>query len=163
MSDSEDIQVKTIKKPKKAITEKQKLARQANLAKGRETRKQNIEAKKRKSKNVEYQLDSSDDESDDEVDMDSLILSKKPKKKHESKRERVQYDDDADFRGMRKELQDIRAAMYEMNKKQRRKRTPKESGTKIVVLPNNNAPAHKEASQPYDNSIRQLLAAINKK
>ncbi len=156
MSDSDEIHVTEHKekKPRKPITEKQRVARQANLAKGRETRRLKIAERKKQPKSAEYDLESSSD--DEEVDMSSLILSKKKHKKPERQMKGV----DDDMSSMRKEMQEMRSVMYEMSKRQRKK-PRKQASTKIVLLPNQNQPA-KEAPQ-YDANISQLLAAINKR
>ena len=80
---------KNVKKVVK-ITDKQKAARKANLAKGREKRMETIKQKKEDTKNEEYDLSSNDGDNDvDESssDDDLIISRKKPTKTKQVKKD----------------------------------------------------------------------------
>lgn len=144
------------KKSKKAITEKQRQARIANLAAGRAKRMENLKAKKAP---IEYDLDSDDDDDEDESsDDDEFVLSKKKKKPvvKKVKSAGVPAPD------LRNELQELRGMMYKMAKQQK-KAKPKQGGNKIVVLPAQQSNSQSAPSSEYNSSLNQLLHAIGRK
>ncbi len=146
MTESQDeVEVPKIIKKRKPITEKQKAARQANLKKGRETRLKNLAAQKTTPK---YDLESS---SDSEVDMDSIVMKRVPKKGK---------GDDNELQNIKKEMEEMRSVMWEMQKKQKKK---KKSAPKInVLLPQSQHEKVKDVISDlgFDRQIRELMAAV---
>ena len=166
MSDREsDIEVPapTPKRAKKQITDKQKSARAANLAKGRAARMKKI-AEKKKSKAVkdkEYDLGSESSESDSEVDMDDYVLSKKKKANARQvlKRERspIQKVEQLDTSGIKKEMEEMRDVMRAIVKQQRKKpKEKRQGGTKLVLLP-----PHAHGEQPQATQSPAETAVVN--
>ena len=118
------------KRAKRPMTDKQKVARLANLEKGRKTRQENIQ-KRKEPQDEEYDLDTeSDDESDDD---DDFILSKVKHKlkpsKNEKKPDKNELKDDVN------QLKDIVEQLVVMQKKKTKKANKPRNSTKIVMLP----------------------------
>ena len=144
-------------KNKRPMTDKQKAARLANLERGRKKRMESIKQKKedeQEPKGVEYDLSSEDDRPDlSSSDSDAFVISKKkPKKKQKTEKGPLvplgdNLRDDFD------ELKSMVTELAKMQKKQhksiqRNSAPKKEGGTKIVVLPQNNAP---QANRMHDS------------
>jgi len=136
------------RKPKRPITEKQKAARAANLAKGRAARLKKVAEKKAKVES-EYDLSSETEDSSSDSD-DSYVLKKKKKEKPQPKK--VEPDND-----LRKELQELREIVQLVAKKQKHK--PRErSSTKLVLLPQQ--PSDKRSSPQVEQTADQILRLL---
>ncbi len=148
-----------VQKPKRKITEKQKIARLANLARGRQKRQEMV---KQKREQKEYDLSSDDDsfdsESNSDCSEDAFIISKAQKKTkpskpvsarrqnnhptfEQSKDSKVRKNDnDNDLKNEVNELKNIVFELANMQKKQNktsRRQTKKSGGTKLILLPQN--------------------------
>ncbi len=134
-------------KPKKVMTDKQKAARMANLAKGREKRMASIKQKKKDDIN-EVELSSEKDSSSDEEDF--IITKKKPIKKKEIVE--VPKIKEPDRSSEFDELKNMVIQLASMQKKQNKKNKERKSGgTKIVLLPNN------QPQNNQDNGAMEVL------
>lgn len=137
------------KPTKRQMTDKQKVARLANLERGRKKRLESLQQKKEakeKGEPEEYDLSSDDSESTDtESDADAFIISKKKKSpavkskkaRFVAKEKVVAHDH---LRTDVDELKDMVMALANLQKKQTktaRKQNRKPNATKIVVLPQN--------------------------
>ena len=137
-------------KPKATMTEKQKLARLANLEAGRKKRMELIKQRKDNA-DTEYDISSSD-ENNTESDSDSegFVISKKKQVKKPTKKRDIKTELD--------ELKNIVMDMAVMQKKKKNKSQPKSGGTKIVVLPNNNN--HPQPNQYKDLTVEALMKSL---
>lgn len=116
---------------KKSITDKQKVARLANLEAGRKKRAEMLQKKK---KEQEYDLSSNESEdSDSESEDESFVVSKRrPAKKPKPQDENNQLKQDVnDLKNMVVELATLQK---KQNKELKKTRTTKSSGTKVVVV-----------------------------
>ncbi len=134
-------------RPRQQITDKQKAARVANLAAGRQVRKEKLEKKKQMLHPEEYDIssyDGSDDESDS--DSDAFIISKaqrkksvKPSKLSNQRSKEKGIIDTRQSNGLKEDVDELKKMMMLMakeHKKQKNKSKERKSGgTKIVVLP----------------------------
>lgn len=163
------------KKVKRVMTEKQKAARLANLARGRKKRLENIQQKKEVKPTEEYDLSSqSDSETDSDVssDNDAFIISKAKKAKRAKTKEppvkekktrfvvgkekRREIDD-----GLRTDVDELKFMVMELaelqkkqNKKTRKQTEKKSGGTKIVVLPQSN---NNNTTKPPHGDLMEAL------
>jgi hypothetical protein len=155
-------------KPKRVMTEKQQVARLANLEKGRKKRLETIKHQKdQKGNGVNEEYDLSSDYSNEspssESDNDAFIISKKKRvprittKSHKPQK-RYQSPD------LRNEVDEIKNMVIELakmqqkqNKTKRKTSRKKSGGTKIVVLPQNTS-----ASPPVRGSNDCLIDALRK-
>ena len=149
---------KNVKKVVK-ITDKQKAARKANLAKGREKRMETIKQKKEDTKNEEYDLSSNDGDNDvDESssDDDLIISRKKPTKTKQVKK------DDNSLKNELDELKNMVIDLATLQKKQNKQNKQKRSngGTKIVVLPNNQTQQQPEQNTQSNHLIDALRRSL---
>jgi hypothetical protein len=141
------------KPTKKSITDKQKIARLANLEAGRKKRMEQLQKKKQTKKVEEYDLSSSEDSSSDSDEESSYTLSKKKAKtapKKEAKKEDANLKQDFD------ELKNMVVELASLQKKQNKalkRKEPKSGGTKIVVIP----PNGQDQKQSNDNSTIEAL------
>ena len=126
-------------KAKKALTEKQRLARIENLKKGRQTIADN-KKKRLENKEQEYDIDSSseEDSESDEEDTD-FIISKAPKKDRNvpKEKEKKKGGDKQKPDKLREDVDQLKALttqLIEMQKK-KTKRPRREASNKIVILP----------------------------
>lgn len=165
----QDIMVETLKKgpPKKVITAKQKAARQASLAKARAIRMKAVNKRKSAEQQIEYDVEdsASDPDSESEVDLDEFMVTKKGKGKKKTKDAKDAKDtsDDPNLADVKKEIQELRGIMFEMNKKHQKAARKRKPGTKIVLLPNQGGSGPPAKSPEYDHILNQLFASINRK
>ena len=149
---------KNVKKVVK-ITDKQKAARKANLAKGREKRMETIKQKKEDTKNEEYDISSNDgdNDADESSSDDDLIISrKKPTKTKQVKK------DDNSLKNELDELKNMVIDLATLQKKQNKQNKQKRSngGTKIVVLPNNQTQQQPEQNTQSNHLIDALRRSL---
>jgi hypothetical protein len=119
--EEEQVDVKP-KKAKKPLSEIAKKARLANLQKGRETRKKQIEQRKKLEKQYEYQEESSESESEEEP----VLKRKKVKGKDVAK--------------MKAELDAMKNIVHQLKKK-------KEKSDRLPVVINNQLPQQYQPQQ----------------
>jgi hypothetical protein len=145
------------KQVKRTMTDKQKVARLANLERGRKKRLESLQQKKESKARGKEEYDLSSDysdslESDSESDNDAFVISKK-KKTPKIKEREVKSKKPPRFAVMEKthsrdhlrtDVDDLKYMVMELAKLQKKqnKTTQKQSrkksgGTKIVVLPQN--------------------------
>lgn len=147
--------------PKKIMTKKQEDARLKNLEKGRKIRLDSIKEKKEKK---EYDLSSEDSGNDsDSVSDDAFVISKKKPKtnKKSSKIGKGSSSKNSDnLRNDVDELKDIVKELAFLQKKQNKssRKPPKQSGTKIVVLPQNTP--NSQTKSPNDNLMEALRKSL---
>ena len=142
---------------KKQITEKQKQVRLENMKKARTKRMQNIKEKKEASLNEEYDLSSEDPSSESDAG-DFIISKKRPTQRTKEEAKKVKGRDDY----LANEMNELKTIVYElasMQKKQHkvRKRSPKQGGTKIVVLPNNQSTRNASTDSVLEALRKQFM------
>ncbi len=150
------------KKPKKVMTDKQKAARNANLVKARQKRKESLK-EKHESKEQEYDLTDSELSSDSDSDNDAFVISRKKKfvpKEVVMKSQRVVKKTDDHENNLKKDFDELKCMVEElanMQKKQavRKKNKRSSGGTKIVLLPQTSSQGSGRNS--IDNSVMEQL------
>lgn len=136
------------------ITEKQKAARAANLAKGREKKKENLKLKNEEPKHDEYDIGSDDD---DEYDASSeeetfVVSKKKPKSSTHAKPAKVQ-----DTNQLKDEVEELKSMVLQLATIQKKQQKQRKERPKIsVLLPKAPANEPKTSTQHYDNMINTL-------
>ena len=141
------------------ITDKQKAARKANLAKGREKRMETIKQKKEDTKNEEYDISSNDgdNDADESLSDDDLIISrKKPTKTKQLKK------DDNSFKNEWDELKNMVIDLATLQKKQNKQNQQKRSNgeIKIVVLPNTQTQQQPEQTTQSNHLIDAVRRSL---
>ena len=155
-------------KSKRPMTDKQKAARLANLERGRKKRMESIKQKKeveQEPKGVEYDLSSEDERPElSSSDSDAFVISKKKPKKKQSKAEKgplVPLGDNLrdDFDELKSMVAELAKMQKKQNKSIQRNSAPKKEGggTKIVVLPQNNAP---QTTRMHDSVMEALRKSL---
>lgn len=150
------------------ITDKQRAARMANLAKGRKKRMETIKQKKEGLSNDEYDISSNDGDNDNDNDEsssdDDLIISRK--KSTKNKKTEISKSPN----NLKNELDELKnmvidlATLQKKQNKQNKKNRSNSGGTKIVVLPNNsskttdqNSSINTQINKSMDALARSLL------
>ena len=105
-------------RPKKTMTEKQKIARMANLASGRKKRIEAIKLKKETAKPDEFDLSSDDGSTESESDSDSdngaFIISKKKKAPTRKRGKSEQRHGKADSQKVQSEVEELKNMIFEL-------------------------------------------------
>jgi len=161
-------------KPKRQLTEKQRIARIDNLAKGRKKRMDTIK-QKRETKDQEYDISS--DESYDSVsssdsDNDAFVISKakkrqaKPVKQKEISTRKSNNIEDRSRPNdhLKSEVDELKTMIIELaNMQKKQNKTVRKSrpsgGTKIVVLPQNSSGGGSQA-KATDDYMEKLRKSI---
>ncbi len=172
MENSEEIKVKKVKK---TMTEKQKAARMLNLANGRKKRMEMLK-QKQESKSNTYDIESendSDSDSSSSGDESDFVISKKkktikPKKVafNEVIEKKHKVSKSATESGLKKEMDELKNMMFMLateqkkTKKAAKKQTKRSGGTKLVILPQANAPNNPQSNKSNDSQMDALRRSL---
>lgn len=145
---------------KKSMTEKQRLARLANLKKGRETRMTALKNKKQETAD-EYDLSSQDDKDSDSSsdDGDFVISKKKPTRKPRSRDDIAfpSFTPKNEFDDLKEMVRDL-AMMQKKSNKAIRKQQNNKPVNKLVLLPSAQQASAQSQSYRIRDSVAEQLA-----
>ncbi len=167
-------EIKETKKVKKTMTEKQKAARMLNLANGRKKRMEMIKQKQESKSHCEYDIESDNDsDSSSSGDESDFVISKKkktikPKKVAFSEpKTKVSKQHNETDNYLKKDIDELKNMMYllateqKKTKKAAKKQTKRSSGgTKLVILPQTNAPNNPQPNKSNDSQMDALRRSL---
>lgn len=152
------------------MTEKQRIARLANLATAREKRMENIKLmKEQETKQDGYDISSDENEEESSSDSEAFIISKKkpvnkkPVKPIKSKKRENEYANINEFN----ELKNIVFELAKKNKRKQAKQHPVGTTKIINVMPpqqqvQGGGTERASATKYYDNTMDQLMRSVMK-